>query len=162
MNHISRHQQPFALIATATVAATIALPATGHADTTGYQFLSPSGNIGCSMLEDQRDGTPFAACKIRDHTWVAPATGYCQRAAVPGAIGEPGPDPMLRQGDAPCMGFWMSQTADPRLGDFPTLDYGQTHSVGTLTCDSKPPGITCTDSSTGHFFRVSRESYQLG
>lgn len=29
-----------------------------------------------------------------------------------------------RQGDAPCLGFWMSQTADPRLGDFPTLDYG--------------------------------------
>jgi hypothetical protein len=35
-------------------------------------------------------------------------------------------------------------------------------SVGVITCDSEPAGMTCTDSSTGHFFRVSRESYQLG
>jgi len=26
----------------------------------------------------------------------------------------------------------------------------------------EPTGMTCTDSGTGHFFRVSRESYQLG
>jgi len=31
-----------------------------------------------------------------------------------------------------------------------------------MTCDSEPSGMTCTDSSTGHFFRISRESYQLG
>jgi hypothetical protein len=44
----------------------------------------------------------------------------------------------------------------------PVLDYGQTHSIGTITCDTEPAGVTCIDSSTGHFFRVSRESYQLG
>jgi len=44
----------------------------------------------------------------------------------------------------------------------PILDYGQTRSVGTLSCDSEPSGVTCTDSSTGHFFRVSSDSLQLG
>ena len=44
----------------------------------------------------------------------------------------------------------------------PTLDYGQTRCLGPITCDSEPTGMTCTDTSTGHFLRVSRESYQLG
>jgi hypothetical protein len=35
-------------------------------------------------------------------------------------------------------------------------------SIGAITCDSEPSGVTCTNSSTGHFFRVSRESYELG
>jgi hypothetical protein len=43
-----------------------------------------------------------------------------------------------------------------------TLDYGQTKSVGVMTCASEPSGVTCTDTSTGHFFRVSRDSYELG
>jgi hypothetical protein len=43
-----------------------------------------------------------------------------------------------------------------------TLGYGQSLSAGAITCDSEPTGMTCTDRSTGHFFRVSRESYQLG
>jgi hypothetical protein len=43
-----------------------------------------------------------------------------------------------------------------------TLDYGQTRSVGVMICASEASGVTCTDTSTGHFFRVSRDSYQLG
>jgi hypothetical protein len=50
---------------------------------------------------------------------------------------------------------------DPAL-TAPTLNYGQTHTVGAITCDSEPAGVTCTDSSTRHFFFDSRESYQLG
>ncbi len=34
--------------------------------------------------------------------------------------------------------------------------------ISSITCDSEPSGMTCTDSGTGHFFRVSRDSYQLG
>ena len=44
----------------------------------------------------------------------------------------------------------------------PTLDYGQTQSVNTITCDSEPSGITCTDESTGHFITLSAESNTLG
>ena len=46
--------------------------------------------------------------------------------------------------------------------DVPILDYGHTQSAGSFTCDSEPSGVTCTDNTTGHFFHVSRESYQLG
>jgi hypothetical protein len=42
------------------------------------------------------------------------------------------------------------------------LGYGQTRSLGAITCDSETSGITCTDTSSGQFFRVSRDSYQLG
>jgi len=42
------------------------------------------------------------------------------------------------------------------------LNYGQARSAGTITCDSEPSGMTCTDSSTGHYFRMSRESNELG
>jgi len=43
-----------------------------------------------------------------------------------------------------------------------TLDYGQKYSRGAITCESEPSGVTCTDNATGHFFRISRESYELG
>jgi len=43
-----------------------------------------------------------------------------------------------------------------------TLDYGRTYSRGAMTCDSELSGVTCTDTGTGHFFRVSRENYELG
>jgi hypothetical protein len=42
------------------------------------------------------------------------------------------------------------------------LDYGQTRTLGSISCESEPSGVTCSDSSTGHFFRISRDSYQLG
>ncbi|WP_156764930.1 hypothetical protein [Mycobacterium sp. 1081908.1] len=48
------------------------------------------------------------------------------------------------------------------VGAWPALGFGQTRSLGTITCNSEPAGVTCTDAGTGHFFRVSRESYQLG
>jgi hypothetical protein len=47
-------------------------------------------------------------------------------------------------------------------GPWPTLDYGQTRSLGAITCDSEPSGMTCTDAGSGHFFRLSRDSYQVG
>jgi hypothetical protein len=43
-----------------------------------------------------------------------------------------------------------------------TLGYGQTVFAGTITCDSEPTGVKCTDTSTGHYFRLARESYELG
>jgi len=39
---------------------------------------------------------------------------------------------------------------------------GPAPGVGTIRCDSETSGVTRTDTITGHFFRVSRESYQLG
>ncbi len=43
-----------------------------------------------------------------------------------------------------------------------TLDYGQSMSYGVITCDSESAGVTCTDTGTGHFVRISRENFELG
>lgn len=130
---------------TALVAAAVA-----HASNL-YQFQSPSGNITCVMAALEAQAAEVS-CEIADHTWVAP------------------PRPQV------CMGGWgdrfdltagspatMACHSDTTRGSgLSTLQYGDTRSVATLTCDSEPAGITCTDSGTGHFFRVSRESYELG
>jgi hypothetical protein len=42
------------------------------------------------------------------------------------------------------------------------MDDGQARSAGTITCSSEQSAMRCTDASTGHFFRVSPESYELG
>lgn len=137
-------------IAMASAAATIALPATAHAS---VGFASPSGNIACDVFT-RDDGTSSANCDIRDHGYVAPPKradcgwdGWGDRFA-------------MVQGSAPglvCHG-------DPEVvgAALPTLPYGQTRSAGPISCDSEPTGVTCTDGSTGHYFRLSQESYQFG
>jgi hypothetical protein len=96
-------------------------------------------------------GQASARCEIVDHAWVAPP-----RSA----------DCRLNWGDR----FELTQGGGAGFNcygqEFPTaeetLAYGHTLSLGTITCDSEYTGMTCTDSSTGHYFRISREGYELG
>lgn len=128
------------------VAAAIALPATARAESNSFQ--SPSGNIVCLMYPN---GPNTALCEIADHTWVAPPRS-------PDCHLNWGSRFRLEQGSAVVFACYHQEMPTPDE----TLDYGQTRSVGAITCDSEPGSVTCTDSSTGHFFRVSQESYQLG
>jgi hypothetical protein len=43
-----------------------------------------------------------------------------------------------------------------------TLAYGGSISHGPITCYSEITGMTCRNNDNGHFFKVSRESYELG
>ncbi len=43
----------------------------------------------------------------------------------------------------------------------PILGYGSRTVAGPISCDSQPSGVTCTDTTTGHFFQMSREKYDL-
>lgn len=64
----------------------------------------------------------------------------------------------MEQGGAPA---WTCH-GDALLAEgLPQLPYGQTNSGGAITCDSEVDGVKCTDSSTGHFFRIARDSYQF-
>lgn len=160
-----------ALIATAMVVATIALAATANADITESDFQSPSGNIVCRIMvippsPRVGSGNNIAQCSIHDQTWATPAL---DEASCTGAHGNVAPDPNNRlytvnfDANNPkayllCQNGAFKLTASPP----PTLDYGQTQSDGPITCDSEPLGMTCTDTNSGHFFRVSRDSYQLG
>ena len=129
----------------AMVAAAIALSAAAHADS--EQFQSPSGNIACDI------SAGGVACDIRDYTYQPPPPPLCAQHISWGnrfTLDQGKPAAIVCHGDT------------VRVPGEPTLDFGQTKSVGTLSCDSEPSGMKCTDSSTGHYFRVSRDSYDLG
>jgi hypothetical protein len=112
-------------------------------------FRSPSGNVNCTMFTSA--GQNIARCEVIDHAWAAPPRST---------------DCHLNWGDR----FELTEGSVAAFNcygqEFPTpehtLAYGQTRSLGTITCDSEYTGMTCTDSSTGHYFRVARETYQLG
>ena len=138
------------LIVTATAAASTALPAIAHADPDYQLFQSPSGNIHCELTVNYK-GTPYANCTIQQANYagqvcqapglVIPQFGITQGspADMPGCVGTNGGWPV-----------------------WPTLPYGQTRSVATITCDSEAAGVAWSDNSTGHHFFVSTDSYQLG
>ena len=134
-----------ALTAPVMAAASIALPGTAHAGTQNFQ--SPSGNIACSM-----DPTGVA-CDISDYTYQPLPPPECARHVKWGnrfslESGKPGT--MVCHGDT------------LRVPNETTLNYGQTISAGKLSCKSDESGMKCTDSGSGHYFRVSKESFDLG
>lgn len=134
-------------------AAAIAVPATAHADTPGV-FLSPSGNIICSLYGAE-DGTSSVNCEIQTYSYTPP-----QAKPADCFVGW-GDRVRLEEGDAAvlsCHGdsaFGMAQGAA-------VLPYGQSRSSGTITCTSRTTGMTCKDSSTGAYFTVSRQALTLG
>jgi hypothetical protein len=138
--------------AAAAIAATgIGLAATAHAEPEYQQFTSPSGNVKCEMTINYK-GTPYANCVVRHAAFPVPA-GTCD---FPGSFN---PQIGLAQGGTPDVSCVLASDDTP--AEF-TLDFGQTRSVGTITCDSEKSGVTCTDTATHRFFRVSPESYDLG
>lgn len=134
------------LVATASAAAALAFPATAHADSKYFQ--SPSGNIVCII------GADGAACDIHEYTYTPPPPPECAQH--------------IKWGnrftlDAGKAGTIVCHGDTLQLAGEPTLNYGQTISAGTITCaSSETDGMKCTDSSSGHYFRVSRESFNLG
>lgn len=130
----------------ATASAALALPATAHAAT--QNFKSPSGNIVCTLSAEG------AACDINEYTYTPPPPPECAQHIKWGnrftlSSGKPGA--------IECHGDTLQVAGEP------TLNYGQTTSAGTITCaSSEQDGMKCSDSSSGHYFRVSRESFDLG
>jgi hypothetical protein len=156
-----------ALIASSTLAATIIFPAIARADNNYRRFQSPSGDILCVMvrnhdINDKADyGKGEGTCQVQNPTYAPPPPQY---VAVDGSIGGCyllgwGSQVSLSQGSPPHLDCVGGDLVYPPL---PTLEYGQTASLGAITCASEPSAMTCTDTSSGRFFRVSRDSYQLG
>jgi hypothetical protein len=97
-----------------------------------------------------------AHAEIRDHTWAEPRPGFDALSLDRGGNGA------CPNGTGSCLGPGMVLNFFTGPYTYPPLGYGQTHTEGPIMCDSEATGVTCTDSRTGHFFRVSRDSYQLG
>jgi hypothetical protein len=120
-------------------AATIGLAGSSHADVFSQQFQSPSGDISCNLvyyppLESRLVGKNFVQCDVANHSWVHPQPPPQGRTATSTFV--------LIRGRAPVVAYGPGAVANPD-----PMDDG---------------AMKCTDASTGHFFRVSQESYELG
>jgi hypothetical protein len=145
----------FALVCAIVGAATIGVAGGAHANPFSVQFQSPSGDITCNMVNSPPNDTHsfaknFAQCDIVDQSWVPPRPPPQDR---PDAIASA----VLVRGQVPIVGY-----SPGALAATEPVHYDQPVSAGAITCDADGSTVTCTDSSTGHFFRVSHESYQLG
>ncbi len=109
-------------------------------------FRTPSGNIGCQMVEGG------ARCDIRKRDWKPlprPAecpkeVGYGQGLEIPRG-GEAG---FVCAGDT---------AIDPTAS---SLSYGTASRVGGSECISRADGVTCVNQA-GHGFFISIQSYQV-
>ncbi len=136
-------------------AATIGSAGSAHANPYSEQFQSPSGDISCNLVnypptDKLGFGKNFVQCDIANHSWVPPRPPPPGRADATSTF-------VLMRGQAPIVGYSPGTLAasDP-------VNYDQPLSAGAITCSSEQSAMRCTDISTGHFFRVSRESYELG
>jgi hypothetical protein len=112
-------------------------------------FQSPSGNIRCN--EFTADGARTVRCEVVEHTWQAPPRSPdCQLNW--------GDRFELTEGSAGVFSCYGQNLPDPTQ----TLDYGKVAVFGSISCTSESVGIMCLDNDTGHYFNLSRETYQIG
>lgn len=130
-------------------------------------FSSPSGRIGCYLASDG------VRCDylLDDKLWTAPRPAGCDLdwgdslgvSTTAGSVchGDTvGGSAMLgtdlttwwRQGDPVASTYGNQQAA---------LPYGSSLRLTPFECASATTGVTCTNTSTGHGFFVSRESYSI-
>jgi hypothetical protein len=120
------------------------------------QFQSPSGDISCTLVDappQDSHSLPknFVQCNIANHSWVSPKPPPAGRADATSTF-------VLMRGQAPIVGY--SPGTFAAVG--PMLDGTQAGFAGAITCSAEQSAVRCTDATTGHFFRVSPESYELG
>ncbi|CRZ18410.1 DUF6636 domain-containing protein [Mycolicibacterium neworleansense] len=141
-----------AFVAVASVG--LALPGTAHAGPAGTKFVTPSGNIWCllSTGADGTDATNGVVCEIREHHYAPPPKPADCHLNWGDRIS-------LKRGGAPVVHCHGDTIFEPGV---PTLPYGQARSAGSIKCESQPSGVTCTDSDSGQFFRLSRQTLELG
>jgi hypothetical protein len=136
-------------------AATIGLAASSRAIVFSDQFQSPAGDISCNLVyyppaPSRLLGKNFVQCDIANHSWVSPRPPPQGRPDATSTF-------VLIRGQFPIVGYSPGTSAD-----VDPLDYGEPRSAGAITCTSEESAMKCTDATTGHFFRVSQESYELG
>jgi len=114
----------------------------------GGQFQNSSQNISCNL------GSSGAICEInnRGYTISTPPPPCAQHSAW-------GDRFSLPQGGTVVMDCHNDTI---HVQGETVVNNGQTQSAGTLSCTPDTGSVRCTDSSTGHFFFMSPNSYQVG
>lgn len=119
-------------------------------DPDGFTFFSlPSGNVGC-VIHAAED---YVRCDIQQRSWAPPPRGPTDCAPDPGSYGG---GVELTAGESPKF----TCARDTAMGGGP-LAYGDTVTVGRLSCESAQTGMSCRDVDTGRGFVISRESYRF-
>lgn len=108
-------------------------------------FRSPTGNVWCDMSPDG-----WAACMIGEHTWEMPDDGACELDFVAGfvQVGDDGVTQGYCGGDVPVM-------------PGKVLPYGQSLSLGSVTCTSMESGVRCAFARPFYAFVLSREKLEI-
>lgn len=105
-------------------------------------FKSPTGNISCYM-----DRSSGVRCDIRKKSWTAPPQPTsCEVDWGFGLTVNEG------RGKFVCAGDTVINSAAP------TLEYGAKSVRGSFSCSSFETAMICTNSSTGHGFKLSKTS----
>jgi len=114
-----------------------------------YQFISPSGNFSCGISGPNFDEPAVAACQGATEP-VPPRPTSCPEQISWGYglfVNEHGDVDYMCAG-----GLTISD------GTGKVLPYGKSLIVLGFTCTSAPVGISCTDSTSGHGFRIASRS----
>lgn len=140
--------------ATASVTLSPGLPPTSQASTVvsggdlRWRFASPTGNIACDLNGSTMP--PEATCEVREHTYQPQVKASCD----PGWANRF----TLRQGQAVEVNCYSGTDFHSAL---PVQDYGRPLTVGSLACVlDEDTGVTCKDSTTGHYFQAARQAYE--
>jgi len=121
----------------------LSVPAGNHGP---HYFETPSHNIGCYL------DSKSVRCDIRERDWSPPPEPKsCIKFGVDWgqgiAVG-------AHRASFVCAG-------DTVLGGPGLLGYGHSARRGPVYCVSRPAGITCSNSDTGHGFFMARARYRL-
>lgn len=110
------------------------------------QFQSPSSHIHCGI-----SGEYGARCESDDKTWdPGPQPASCNLDWGAGlTVGPEG------EGQVLCAGDTVIST------DSPVLKYGAVSRIGSYSCESSESGVTCTNTDTGHGFRIAKADFLL-
>ncbi len=116
----------------------------------GHAFATPTGNIVC-FIDTAKDQW---GCMIANHTYAEPAGGETCAAQFGNGF-------MSVQGGTPaplCRGGVLAEAED---GTGAILPYGNTLTVGSVTCLSEKRGVTCVDQRSGHSLFISKARYEI-
>lgn len=112
------------------------------------RFQSATGNIACEIGGAPGEGT--AVCEVREHTYRPEVKSDCNPVWVNSFA--------LRHGRAPVANCYAESVF---RGSLPVQAYGRPVRAGSITCSmDKDKGVTCKDSSTGHYFQAARQQYR--
>jgi hypothetical protein len=135
-------------VAMAITAAAFAVAAPAQA-ATGYRFLSPDGNIACSMSQ-AADGDGHVVCDISsDNGFNAQLPMECSSGRLVSFILDQGQPAGLQ-----CHSGKVDRSPN-------VLSYGETRNVGLIDCVNLPADTECSDRASQHYFRIFTDHYEM-